>query len=175
MPRFLKKIFDSFKDPTGNELFILPEQIKKDLLWNLRGSDEKLILSLKTHRAIHKAPATRDSNTFYNAYAVITSRRLILAKDSSKLNTFREIPLASVDTYRYEEENNKPNLVIESHRSEFTLTFPHDSFPEADAFFSIFQKAIDDSKLVDSFCSKCGKKIPVDSVYCSHCGEKIEN
>ncbi|MGI9534181.1 MAG: hypothetical protein ACR2NW_04460, partial [Thermodesulfobacteriota bacterium] len=65
----------------------MPAQIKKDLLWNLKGSDEKLILSLKTHRAIHKAPATRDSNTFYNAYAVITSRRLILAKDSSKLNT----------------------------------------------------------------------------------------
>ena len=175
MPSLLNKLFGHFKDPTGDDLFILPKQIKKDLLWNLQGSEEKLILSMKTHRAIHKAPETRNSNTFYNAYAIITSRRLILAKDSTKLNTFREIPLGSVDSYRYEEENKKPNLNIESLRSKFILTFPPGSFAEAETFFSSFRQLLDQSKLTDSYCGKCGKKIPVDSVYCSHCGERTEN
>ena len=175
MPSFIKKFISRFKDPTGDELFVLPQQIKKDLLWNLKGSNEKIVLSLKTHRAIHKAPTTRDSNTFYKAYAIITTRRLIIAKDSSKLNTFREIQLASVDSYRFEEENKKPNLNIESHQSRFILTFPPDSFTEAETFFKTFRQVQDNSKLQDSYCSKCGKKIPVDSVYCSHCGDKIEN
>ena len=175
MPSLIKKFLGRFRDPTGDELFFLPEQIKKDLLWNLKGSGEKLILSLKTHRAVHKAPATRDSNTFYKAYAIITSRRLILAKDSSKLNTFREIPLASVESYRYEEENKKPHLNIESLKSKFILTFPPDSFTEAETFFGTFRKILENSKLEELFCGKCEKKIPVDSVYCSHCGEKIDN
>ena len=175
MPSLFKKFLGRLKDPTGDDLFVLPEQIKKDLLWNLKGSGEKLILSLKTHRAIHKAPETRNSNTFYNAYAIITSRRLILAKDSSKLNTFREIPLASVENYRYEEENKKPHLKIDSRRSKFILTFPHNSFSEAESFFGTFRRVLDDSKLEELFCSKCEKKIPVDSVYCSHCGEKVGN
>ena len=128
---------------------------------------------MKTHRSIHKAPATRDSNTFYNAFAIITSSRLILAKDSSKFNTFREIQLAAVDSHRLEEENKKPNLNIESLNSKFILTFPPGSFPEAEAFYTTFRRALEERKLVDSFCGNCGKKIPVDSVYCSHCGEKI--
>ena len=174
MPSFLKKIIDRFRDPSGDDLFILPEQIKKDLLWNLKGSDEKIVLSLKTHRAIHKAPATRDSNTFYKAYAIITTRRLILAKDSSKLNTFREIQLAAVDNYRFEEENMKPNLNIESHQSRFILTFPPNSFTEAETFFTTFRQVQNKSKQQGRYCSKCRKKIPVDSVYCSHCGERVE-
>ena len=173
MPSLLKKIIDRFKDPTGDDLFILPEKIKKDLLWNLKDSEEKLVVSLKTRRAIHRAPSIINSNTFYNAYAIITSKRLILARDSSKLKTFREILMSSVDSYLYEEENDTPSLNIESGHSKFILAFSPHSFTEAKTFLSVFRRVLDESKPADLFCSKCGKKTPVDSVYCSHCGEKI--
>ena len=174
MPSFLKKIIGHFKDPSGEELFILPELVKKDLLWNLKGTDEKIVLSLKTHRAIHKAPSTRDSNTYYNAYAIITTKRLIIAKDSSKFNTFREIQLSSIGNFIFQDENKKPNIKIESNLSNFTLTFPPGSINEAEIFYNTFRRVHNDRLESTALCSKCGQQIAVDSVYCSHCGEKLD-
>ena len=151
---------------------MLPEKIKKGLIENL-GKDEELLLSLKSQRTIYKAPSSRDSNTFYNAYSILTSKRLIIAKDGSKFNIFQEFDLASVNSHSYEEKHGKPQLNIRSLNSSYALIFPPNSFEQADAFLSAFKSALETSNLIETVCGECGKKIPADSVYCSHCGNKV--
>ena len=168
-----KNLLGRIQDPSGKQLFMLPEKIKSGLLQLLTG-DEEFILSLKTQRAIHKAPISRDSNTFYNSYAILTTRRLIIAKDGTKLNIFRELDLASINSQSYEKKHGKPQLSIFSLNSKYTLSFPPNSFTEAEEFVSAFTMALNESSLKETYCQGCGKKIPADSVYCSHCGKKTD-
>lgn len=172
MNSLVKKVIDHFRNPTGDELLTLPEPIKKDIYLKLKNGEEKLILSIKTHRTIHKASTFSDSNTFYSAYAIITSERLIFAKNSSRFKTFDEIPMSLIDNYTYEKNGNEPLLKIKSASSKFILELPSRSSEQAKTFTNALQTVLNQHKTME--CRKCSKKIPTDSVYCSHCGEKTE-
>lgn len=172
MNNFLKKIIDHFKDPTGDDSFKLPERIREDLYLNFQNIKENFIISLKTHRIVHRAKTARTSNTFYRAYAIVTSERLIHAKNSSNLKTLHEIPLNLIERHIYEENGNMPDLTVESSNSKSILTFPPNSLVEAKVFLDEFQDALNKSKDANRLCNGCGKKIPENSVYCCHCGEK---
>ncbi len=172
MNSLVKKVIDHFRSPTGDELLTLPLPIRKDISLNLKSGEEKLVLSIRTHRTIHKAGTFSDSNTFYGAYAIITSERLIFAKNSSRLKTFHEVPMSLIDNYTYEKNGNEPLLNVSSAGSKLILELPSGSSEQAETFTDALQTALNRHKTVE--CCKCSKKIAPDSVYCSHCGEKIE-
>ena len=167
-----KNILNSFFDPAGKDLLILPEDIKNDLSMSLDG-DEKIVLSMKTDRAIYRAGLSKDSNTFYRAFAILTGKRLILTKDSSRLSIFREFQLSQVNSLLYQEAARKPEIHIDMANSNYVLSFPPGSFTEAKTFFDTFNSSLKPGSSEKNFCSKCGNKIHADSVYCSYCGEKI--
>ncbi len=167
-----KNLLNNFLDPTGNNLLILPEKIINDLSVSLAG-DEEIVISMKTDRAIYSAGLSKDSNTFYKAYAVLTSKRLILAKEASRLNIFREFRLSQVNSLLYEEVNNKPTIHIDLLNSKYVLSMPPGSSAQAKEFFDTFNSVIEPMQTENSFCSSCGNKIHSDSVYCSNCGIKI--
>ena len=168
----IKNLLSSFTDPTGRALLELPENIRKDLSVSLR-KDEAILISMKTERAIYKAGQSRDSNTYYKAFAVVTGKRLILARQSSRLKIFRDFQLSEVSGLLYEEINGKPTIHADLLSSKYILSMPPRSFDEAKEFFDAFNSAIGPKKSEDFLCSSCGKKIPKDSVYCSYCGEKL--
>ncbi len=172
MLNVFKKILNSFFDPAGRELLLLPDNIKNDLSMSLAG-DEKIIISMKTDRAIYRAGLSRDSNTFYRAFVILTGKRLILTKDSSRLSIFREFRLNQVSSLLYQESARKPEIHIDMDSSKYVLSFPPGSFPEAKTFFDALNSSLNLGSTEKNFCSRCGNKIHADSVYCSHCGEKI--
>lgn len=175
MNSLVKKVIDYFRNSTGNKLLTLPEPIKKDISLNFKNGEEKLILSIKTHRIIHKASTFSDSNTFYSAYAIITSERLIFARNSSRFKTFDEVPMSLIDNYTYENNGNEPLLKIKSASSKFILELPSCSSEQAKTFTNALQTALNQHKTHKTMeCCKCSKKITPDSVYCSYCGEKTE-
>jgi len=167
-----KNILSSFFDPSGKELLELPDNIKNDLSISLKG-DETIVISMKTDRTIYKTGLSNDSNTFYKAYAVLTGKRLILAKEASQLNIFREFQLSQVNSLLYEVVTNKPTIHIDIVNSKYVLSMPPGSSAQAKIFFDTFNSEIEPMKTENSFCSSCGNKIKKDSVYCSYCGEKI--
>lgn len=167
-----KNIYFSLFDPSGKDLLSLPEKIKNDLSLSLSG-DEKIIISMKTERVIYRAGSSKDSNTFYKAFAILTSKRVILAKNSTSLKIFRDFQLSQVNSLLYEEVASKPTIHVNIANSEYVLSLPPGSFTEAKTFFDTFNSFVEPGKGENNFCSKCGNKIHTDSVYCSHCGKKI--
>ena len=170
----IKNLLSSFTDPTGRALLELPENIRKDLSVSLK-EDEDILISMKTERAIYKAGQSRDSNTYYKTIAVLTSKRLILARQSSRLKIFRDFQLSEVSGLLYEEVNGKPTIHADLLSSKYILSMPPGSFDEAKEFFDAFNSTIGPEKSEDFLCTSCGKKIRKDSVYCSHCGKKISD
>lgn len=168
----IKNIYTSLFDTSGKDLLSLPERIKNELSLSLSG-DEKIIVSMKTDRVIYRAGLSRDSNTFYKTFAVLTSKRLIIAKNSTSLKIFRDFQLSQVNSLLYEEIASKPTIHVDIVNSKYVLSMPPGSFAEAKTFFETFNSFIEPGKLENNFCSTCGNKIQTDSVYCSHCGKKI--
>jgi len=167
-----KNIFNGLLDPSGKDLLSLPEKINNDLSLSL-AEDEEIVVTMKTNRAIYRAGASKDSNTFYNTYAIVTSSRIILARNSSRLKIFREFQLNQVNSLLYEVVANKPTIHIDTVNSKYVLNLPPGSFTEAKIFFEKFNSILETGKPEDNYCRHCGNKIHIDSVYCSHCGKKI--
>ena len=172
IPTVIKNIFSTLFDPSGKDLLSLPEKIKYELSLSLSG-DEKIVVSMKTDRVIYRAGSSRDSNTFYKTFAILTSKRLIITKNSTSLKIFRDIQLSQVNSLLYEEVASKPAIHVDVVNSKYVLSMPPGSFAEAKIFFDTFNSSLETGKLDNKFCSKCGNKIHTDSVYCSHCGKKI--
>lgn len=167
-----KNFLNNFLDPTGKDLLSLPEKIKKDLSISL-AEDEEIVISMKTDRAIYRAGLSKDSNSFYKSFAILTTKRLILAKDSTSLKIFREFQLNQVNSLLYEEIAGKPTIHLDNVNSKYVLSMPPGSFDEAKKFFDLLNTALEPEKSGKNFCSKCGNKIQSNSVYCSNCGTKI--
>ena len=172
MASVIKNFINSLFDPSGKDLLLLPEKIKQDLSVSFN-DDEDIVISMKTERSIYRAASAKDSNTFYKTFAIITNKRVVLAKDSSSLKIFREIPLDQVNSLLYEEVNNKPTIHIDALNAKYILSMPPRSFDEAKIFFDKFNETHKSGASEAEYCRHCGKKILQDSVYCSHCGEKI--
>lgn len=168
----IKNIYLSLFDPSGKDLLSLPERIKNDLSLSLSG-DEKIIVSMKSDRIIYRAGSSRDSNTFYKTFAVLTNKRIIIAKNSNSLKIFRDFQLNQVNSLLYEEVASKPTIHVDALNSKYILSMPPGSFAETKTFFDTFNSSLEQGKQLNNFCSKCGNKIHSDSVYCSHCGNKI--
>ena len=135
--------------------------------------DEKIVISMKTESVIYKAGSSKDSNTFYKIFAILTSKRVILAKNSTSLKIFRDFQLSQVNSLLYEEVASKPTIHVDIANSKYILSLPPGSFTESKTFFDTFNSLLEPGKRENNFCSKCGNKIHTDSVYCSHFGKKI--
>ncbi len=108
-----KNFISGLLDTTGKDLLSLPEKIRNDLSLSL-SENEEIVVTMKTNRAIYRAGTSKDSNTFYNTFAIVTSSRIILAKDSSGLNIFREFQLNQVNSLLYEDVTKKPTIHIDT-------------------------------------------------------------
>jgi len=169
-----KNIIRGVLDTTGKDLLSLPEKIRNDLSLSLK-ENEEIVVTIKTNRAIYRAGTSKDSNTFYNTLVIVTSSRIILVKDSSGLNIFREFQLNQVNSLLYEDVTKKPTIHIDTVDSKYVLSMPPGSITEAKIFFEKFNAILKTRKLEDNYCRHCGNKIHTDSVYCSHCGKNIKD
>jgi uncharacterized protein with PIN domain len=158
----------------------LPQGIRKGVEKYIR-EEESILVSLLNWRAIYKAPRFIDSNTFFNSWFILTSHRIIIARNSSVFKRFRDIPLSGISQIFYELDNTEPRISITSPGHEDIIEFPRQASPHCakleETVKEAMTKAMDErSNLSDReyiHCSRCGCRIPAGSHFCPECGAKI--
>jgi zinc ribbon protein/PH (Pleckstrin Homology) domain-containing protein len=175
------QIFQTLKeslDRTRTKNFVeLPSRIKTDLAKYLKPGEE-ILLTLLNFRAIYKAPTLMDSNTFFNSWLTLTNSRIIIAKNSSKFNKFRDISHSTIDQVYYETGALGSTLTIHSPGSVDKIMFLSEARRYCEDLDAKVNKALEEAKkhsgLSDTiFCSQCRSKIPKGSKFCPQCGTML--
>lgn len=144
---------------------------------------ETILATLLDWRAVYKAPKFIDSNTFFNSWFILTSRRIIIARNSSVFKKFRDIPLKEITQIFYELDNTEPRISITTPGNEDIVEFRRqashlctDLEERINAAITNSRNMIDDLPGADYIqCGGCGKSVPGSSHYCPECGAKLEN
>lgn len=144
---------------------------------------ETILVTLLNWRAIYKAPKFVDSNTYFNSWFVLTSRRIIIARNSSGFKKFRDIPLKDITQIFYELDNTEPKISITTPGHEDIIQFRRQASHLCATLEEAIDAAIANSRYIkDDFaiadyihCGSCGKSVPGRSHYCPECGAKLEN
>lgn len=159
----------------------LPERIQVGLDKYLK-EDEEIIITLLDYRAIYKAPKFIDSNTYFSSWFILTTDRIIVARNSSQFKRFRDIPLSDITQIFYELDNTEPKLSITTPGNEDIIEFTKTGAVHCEDLDKKIDGAIENAKarntktLSEEFilCSKCGSKVLSQSKYCSECGSRLD-
>lgn len=174
MPSLFDRLKNIFRTPTEEDLLRFPEKLLSDIK-GILDEDESLVFSIKALSAKYKAPRLLDSNTFFNPFFILTTRRVIIARNSSRLNIFREIELRNILDHKIESSGNSPGLTLKHYNASDIITF-HPSSPEQseqlDGFLSELLEKRHSAAGKTIFCRYCGEKIPADSNFCPECGSR---
>ncbi|MEW6145430.1 MAG: hypothetical protein AB1598_10475 [Thermodesulfobacteriota bacterium] len=158
----------------------LPHGIRQGVEKYIR-EEESILVTLLNWRAIYKAPRFIDSNTFFNSWFILTSHRIIIARNSSVFKRFRDIPLSGISQIFYELDNTEPRISITSPGHEDIIEFPRQASHHCAKLEETVKVAVANAmdifkNLPDGdyiYCSRCGGRIPGSSHFCSECGAKL--
>ena len=175
--QLLQTLKDSLDRTRTKNFAELPSGIKTGLAKYLEPGEE-ILLTLLNFRAIYKAPTLMDSNTFFNSWLILTNSRIIIAKNSSTFNKFRDIPHSTIDQFYYETGALESTLTIHTPGSVDKIMFLSEARRYCKDLDAKVNKAIEEAKkhsgLSDTiFCSQCRSKIPKGSKFCSECGARL--
>lgn len=175
MSSIIDRLKSFFSNPSGDELFSLPDKLTKDIE-DILGEEEELVLGIRALSAKYKAPRLIDSNTFFNPFIIFTSSKIVIAKNSSSLNIFREIGLRNIVDHKFDISDQRSSLTLKLYNSSDIITFHPYSAEQTEKVEGSFKKILEtfsspsEKKL---FCRYCGEKIPADSNFCSDCGSRL--
>lgn len=175
MSSLIDSLKDFFSGQSGSDPFSVPDRLKQDIDLNL-GQDESFLISVKCLSAKYKAPRLIDSNTFFNPYFILTSKRVIIAKNSSTLNIFREIELRNIMDHSFDIGRDRSGITLKLYNSSDVITFHRSSQESTQMIRERFEKAVDTvtgSAEKKVYCRFCGEKIPSDSNFCQDCGSRL--
>ncbi len=161
----------------------LPKRIQVGLDRYLKDNEE-ILLTLLDYRAIYRAPRFIDSNTFFNSWFILTTDRIIIARNSSHFKRFRDIPLVDITQIFYELDNTEPRISITTPGNEDVIEFMKAGAAHCEGLDKKIDNAIKDAKTRETqnvkaehleliSCNKCGSKVPSQSKYCSECGSRM--
>ncbi|MGQ0792952.1 MAG: zinc ribbon domain-containing protein [Deltaproteobacteria bacterium] len=173
----IKNYIASMKRQTLAEL---PAGLKSGLYASLAAGEEVLFI-LRDFRAMHKAPRWVDSNTWFNSWFILTSARVIVAKNASSLKKLRDIPHDIITRWDVDIADAEPKVTIWTATTEDSVEFSKESKGFAAGLDKILADAVEKSRkaaerfqILDSaLCFKCGAKIPRKSNFCPECGQKL--
>ncbi len=178
------RIFENFKKYTderrAQNFTELPQGAKNELSKYLK-QDEEIIFLVRNFRAIYKAPRWIDSNTFFNSWFILTSQRIIIAKNSSSFKRFREISLDSIGEIDHEKESSDYRLTIDSPGRVDTIEFLRESNIYCEGLEQKLTEALEKARqgkvphqtFGSVVCNECGSRVAVQSKFCSECGVKL--
>ncbi|MCC6712555.1 MAG: PH domain-containing protein [Candidatus Dadabacteria bacterium] len=162
----------SFTEPPDG----IAEGVRKRL-----GEGEEIRFTLLNWRAMHKAPTFTDSNTYFRSWFILTTRRIIIARNSSELKTFREIPLNGVTDIHYELDRGEPRVTITTPGNVDKIEFPKRAAGHTAELEELLASAIAEARSAAPvtaearivLCGGCGSRIPGTSRFCPECGVRI--
>ena len=145
--------------------------------------EEGILFTLLDWRAVYKAPKFVDSNTFFNSWFILTSHRIIIARNSSVFKRFRDIPLSGISQIFYELDYSNPRITIASPGHEDIIEFPKQASHHCTGLEEIINEAIGNARVMLKnfpdgdfiYCGACSGRILRGSHYCSECGAKLHS
>lgn len=164
-----------------SDFFLAPPKIDSDELRELLGEDDSVLLTVQTLSCTYKPRAWVDRNTFFRSILMLTKKRVLLLKNSSKVNVLRDIEFDTITHHKFGSTRSKGlKLEIKTVDAEDSIMFHQqyrNEFEElSEKFEEVMSQAIELSTETGEtfFCMHCGAKIPAASVFCSSCGKKVK-
>lgn len=164
-----------------SDFFLAPPKIDSDELRELLGEDDSVLLTVQTLSCTYKPRAWVDRNTFFRSILMLTEKRILLLKNSSKVNVLRNIEFDTITHHKFGSTRSKGlKLEIKTVDAEDSIMFHQqyrNEFEElSEKFEEVMAQAIELSTGTGEtfFCMHCGAKIPAASVFCSSCGKKVK-
>lgn len=164
-----------------SDFFLAPPKIDSDELRELLGEDDSVLLTVQTLSCTYKPRAWVDRNTFFRSILMLTKKRVLLLKNSSKVNVLRDIEFDTITHHKFGSTRSKGlKLEIKTVDAEDSIMFHQqyrNEFEElSEKFEEVMSQAIELSTGTGEtfFCMHCGAKIPAASVFCSSCGKKVK-
>ena len=164
-----------------SDFFLAPPKIDSDELRELLGEDDSVLLTVQTLSCTYKPRAWVDRNTFFRSILMLTEKRILLLKNSSKVNILRDIEFDTITHHKFGSTRSKGlKLEIKTVDAEDSIMFHQqyrNEFEElSEKFEEVMSQAIELSTGTGEtfFCMHCGAKIPAASVFCSSCGKKVK-
>lgn len=164
-----------------SDFFLAPPKIDSDELRELLGEDDSVLLTVQTLSCTYKPRAWVDRNTFFRSILMLTKKRVLLLKNSSKVNVLRDIEFDTITHHKFGSTRSKGlKLEIKTVDAEDSIMFHQqyrNEFEElSEKFEEVMAQAIELSTETGEtfFCMHCGAKIPAASVFCSSCGKKVK-
>lgn len=142
---------------------------------------EKVFFTLLNWRAIHKAPNFTDSNTYFSSWFILTTARIIIARNSSELKIFREIPLNAITSIDSELDRSEPRMTITTPGNVDKIEFQKKAAEYISRLEELLKTAIADARMAAPviaeleivLCGGCGSRIPKSSRFCPECGVRV--
>ncbi|HML96339.1 MAG TPA: PH domain-containing protein [Thermodesulfobacteriota bacterium] len=157
-----------------------PDGIAEGLRKRL-GEGEEVLFTLLNWRAMRKAPTFTDSNTYFSSWFILTAKRIIIARNSSELKTFREIPLNGITDIHYELDRSEPRVTITTPGNVDKIEFQKRAAGHASELEGLLKAVIAEARRSAPvaaegeivLCGGCGSGIPKTSRFCPECGVRI--
>ena len=163
-----------------SDFFIAPTKIDPDELKELLGEDDPALLTVPTLSCTYKPRAWIDRNTFFRSILMLTKKRVLILKNSSRVNVLRDIELDTIAHHKFGSTRSKGlKLEIKTVDAEDVIMFHQQYRKEFEELSGKFEEAMAQALELSAgggetfFCMHCGAKIPAASVFCSSCGKKV--
>jgi len=166
-----KRLSDYYGTPPGSDLEDLTELI---------GKDDPVLIKVPTTSCTHKPRAWIDRNAFFRTVLMLTTKRVLILKNSSRVNVLRDIELDTITNHKFASTKNKGlKLEIKTVDAEDVIMFHQQYRKEFEELSRKFEEVMKTTLELSMegretfFCMYCGEKIPAASVFCSSCGKKV--
>jgi len=163
-----------------SDFFLAPPRIDSDELRELLGEDDSVLLTVQTLSCTYKPRAWIDRNTFFRSMLVLTKKRVLILKNSSKVNVLRDIELDTITHHKFGSTRSKGlKLEIKTVDAEDSIMFHQQYRKEFEELSGKFEEVMAQAIELSAgsaetfFCMHCGARIPAASVFCSSCGKKV--
>ena len=163
-----------------SNFFLAPPRIDPDELKELLGEDDSVVLTVPALSCTYKPRAWIDRNTFFRSILMLTKKRVLILKNSSKVNVLRDVELDTITHHKFGSTKSRGlKLEIKTVDAEDSIMFHQQYRKEFEELSGKFGEAMAQALELSAgggetlFCMHCGVKIPAASVFCSSCGKKV--
>lgn len=163
-----------------SDFFLAPPRIDPNELKELLGEDDSVLLTVPALSCTYKPRAWIDRNTFFRSILMLTKKRVLILKNSSKVNVLRDVELDTITHHKFGSTKSKGlKLEIKTADAEDSIMFHQQYRKEFEELSGKFAEAMAQALELSAgggetlFCMHCGVKIPAASIYCSSCGKKV--
>ena len=164
-----------------SDFFLAPTKINPDELKDLLGEDDSVLLTVPTLSCTYKPRTWIDRNTFFRSILMLTKKRILILKNSSKVNVLRDIEFDTITNHKFASTRSKGlKLEIKTVDAEDVIMFHQQYRKEFEELSGKFEEVMSQTIELSSsagetfFCMHCGARIPAASVFCSSCGKKVK-